>query len=153
MVEAQQAEIRRLRAYSEGARDLIDLIRPLHKARSSAAAQKRTDETYSRDLRAFLRNQPEGERELWDNDGADPVGVRLEDGGGSRWCDLSGLSDEVVLWAARHGCLQLLPAGLDAMATLAPTLAKEDRDTLSLFNAAVHAGGGERLVLLPKRGE
>lgn len=174
MVEAQQAEIRRLNELRKAARRgdgnvvpmvnetevdvsrLVALIRPLANVRRETASGRRQDERWTAELKDYLKDQPEGERELWDREVDPPIGVGLVDEGGVRWVDMTDLPDAVVLWAARSGLLKLEPAGYDSIAAIADVLPLEFKSNLRQFRDAVHQGGAAgagRLVLLPRRGD
>lgn len=137
---------------------LVGLIRPLAETRRNNASGARHDRDLTNRLKDYLSTLPEGERELWDLEREPHVGVALVNEGGTRWVDLSALSDVIVLWAARIGLLRLAPEGYDAVKTLADagSLNIEYRENLSQFARAVHQGGAAgagKLVILPRRGE
>ena len=139
-------------------KELVSLIRPLASVRRENAFGKRQDEKWTAELKDYLSTQPEGERELWDTEREPHVGVALVDGGGPRWCDLTDLTDLVVLWAARSGLLRLAPDGYDAITALADAgvLPLEFKSNLVQFRKAVHQGGpagaGKLVMLHDKRG-
>ncbi len=100
----------------------VDKISQLHVIRSAQSQLRKADKKLSDSLKQHLAL--EGEEELWDNESYErqmkcpvcldgettlkgPVGVTFREVGGTRYVDLSALSDEEVVWAARHGLLQL----------------------------------------------
>ncbi len=100
----------------------VDKISQLHVIRAAQSQLRKVDKKLSDSLKQHLAL--EGEEELWDNESYErlmkcpvcldgettlkgPVGVTFKSVGGTRYVDFSALSDEEVVWAARHGLLQL----------------------------------------------
>lgn len=131
----------------------VTLIKVLHAVRESVSLARRADNgergEVSGPLREFLATLPEGEREIFDMEADPPIGVALRDGGGSRWIDLSELDDAAIVNLARRGGLALSATGYDALLTLAPSDRAMNKLILQV-RKAVHAGGGQQLVLLPE---
>ena len=130
---------------------VINLIKSLHEARAKKNEGDRADKQIAPVIKKYLQTLPEGEQEAWDNEVDPPIGVALQSGGGHRWLDTTALSDETVVWATRKGILNGINLGLwDALQSVPD---QEGAQHMIALAKAVKEGGGEKLVLLPKRGQ
>ena len=127
----------------------LAFISMLHIAREDKKASELAEDIASKALKPLLREMPEGERELWDQEHDPPIGVALKERGGRRWVEWSAVSDEAVLWAARLGLFRDIDSTLWAGLTEAPS--QEVQSMIAAIRPHVHQGQQETLVLLPER--
>lgn len=132
--------------------DLIDALKLLHAQRRLKARLAAKDEVLTAQFKAYA--ELTGDREpLWDDEIADhvldcpacgatatveisgPIGAEIGGGGSRRWLDFSQLTDEEIVYGARHGLLQFYAKAADGLAkTLTEPL-------FVRFMRAVHFGG------------